>query len=260
VRELTSPSRREIVDYVTGKVETDGFVREAAVAERGPGRAMKSMRIPSADEGGWRGRLTRATVEQFKAIADDPTEDEDKAKAFSKETGLALREAKLIVEALSGSKDAVEKRIKAVSEGRADFYQGVGAASYRRLFAYHLGRLRGWCDEPVSSDIKRLIRAPGSLHGKTGLRAIPLTRNKLDDFDPLVDAAVLDDEPISINVSKPIKVEIGGKTFDLKPGVQKLPRFAAVFTILRRSALLEGDTPPPPPPKAETKAPPAKAA
>jgi hypothetical protein len=82
----------------------------------------------------------------------------------------------------------------------------------------------------------------------------------LDEFDPLVDAVVLDDEPISINVSKPIKIEIAGRTFDIKPGVQKLPRFAAVFTILRRSALLEGDTPPPPPPpKVKAEAPATKA-
>ncbi|CVK33100.1 DNA primase small subunit domain-containing protein [Methanoculleus bourgensis] len=29
-------------------------------------------------------------------------------------------------------------------------------------------------DEPVTTDIKRLIRAPGSLHGGSGMRVVPL--------------------------------------------------------------------------------------
>lgn len=251
VHELGSPSRREIVDYVTGKVDSDSFVSDTTVAVT-TGRAMKSPSIPSVKAGGWKGRLARATVEQLRALADDPAEPEEKAKAFSKETGVALREAKVFVEALSGAPESTKKRLAALSEGNAGFYQGIGPGSYRKLFAYHLERLRGWCDEPVSSDVKRLIRAPGSLHGKTGLRAIPMTRDQVDDFDPLVDGVALGDEPVKINVSRPIKVELKGETFDLKPGVQKLPEYAAVFTILRRHALLEGDTPPaPPPPKNE---------
>jgi DNA primase small subunit len=146
-----------------------------------------------------------------------------------------------------------------MAEGNAGIYQGIGGGSYRKLFAYHLERLKGWCDEPVSSDVKRLIRAPGSLHGKTGLRAIPLSRDQVDRFDPLVDAVVLGDDPVAINVSRPIQFTLKGEPFDLKPGVQKLPLYAAVFTILRRHALLEGDTPPaPPPPKAAPQAPAGK--
>lgn len=249
VHELGSPSRREIVDYITGKVDTDAFVSDTTVAVT-TGRAMKSPSIPPVKAGGWKGRLARATVDQLRSLADDPAGPEEKAKAFSKETGVALREAKVFVEALSGTRESTAKRLAALSEGNAGFYQGIGPGSYRKLFAYHLERLRGWCDEPVSSDVKRLIRAPGSLHGKTGLRAVPLTRDQVDDFDPLVDAVVLGDEPLSIHVSRPLKVEMKGETFDLQPGVQKLPLSVAVFTILRRHALLEGDTPPaPPPPK-----------
>jgi len=255
VLELGSPSRREIVDYITGKVETDEFVTEPTVSVT-MGRPMKSPAIPPVKAGGWRGRLSRATVEQLKALADDPREPEARAKALASETGMGLKEAKVFVEALSGSPESTKKRLAALSEGNAGFYQGIGAGSYRKVFSYHLARLRGWCDEPVSSDVKRLIRAPGSLHGKTGLKAVPLTRDKVDSFDPLVDAVVLDDEPVSINVARPIKFDLAGSTFDLKPGVQKLPVFAAVFTILRRGALMEGDTPPaPPPPKAAPQAP-----
>jgi DNA primase small subunit len=254
VRELSSPMRRELVDYVTGKVEPANFVREAAVAQKF-GHAVRSVRIPAATEGGWPGKLTRATVQQLRALASDPRPGPEKAMAFAAETGLAPREAKIFVEALSGSEAAVEKKLAAVADGLADIHAGIGAGSYRRLFTYNLGRLRGFCDEPVSSDVKRLIRAPGSLHGKTGLRAVPLTRDRLDAFDPLDEAVVLDDEPVRVTVSKPFKMKLKGQMFDLAPGPQALPKFAAVFVILRRQALLEGDTPPPPPEKKATAAP-----
>ena len=248
VRELTSPMRREIVDFVTGKVESDDFVRDATVETRA-GRPVKSIRIPPSTAGGWPGLLSRATLEQLKAISTDARPPEEKAKALAQATGIHTREAKTLVEALSGTPDAVSKRLASVSEGIADIHQGVGSQTFRHLFAYHLNRLKGWCDEPVSSDVKRLIRAPGSLHGKTGLRAVPLTRDKLDEFDPLVEAVVLDDEPVKLTVSpsaKPFTL----KGLDFKPaaGPLTLPRFAAVFLILRRQALLEGDTPPAPPP------------
>jgi DNA primase small subunit len=255
VRELSSPMRRELVDFVTGKVDSSEFVREAPVASKFKG-ALKSVRIPSAKEGGWRGKLTRATVQQLKDLAQGGGTSEEKAKAFGKETGLATREAKIFVEALSGSDAAVQKKLAAIADGWADFHQGIGAKSFTHLFAYHLERLKGWCDEPVSSDVKRLIRAPGSLHGKTGLRAVPLTRDQLDAFDPLEEAAVLDEEPIRVTVSKPFKMKLKGQHFALSPGPQALPKFAAVFVILRRQALLEGDTPPAPP---EPKAAPAPA-
>lgn len=250
VRELTSPMRREIVDYITGKIDTEAFVRDAAVAERA-GRSMKSVRIPAATEGGWRGKLTQATVEQLRALSQDIRPPDEKARALAAETGIGAREAKALVDAFTGNPPAVAKRIASVAAGIADIHQGVGAGTFRHLFAFHLNRLKGWCDEPVSSDVKRLIRAPGSLHGKTGLRATPLTRDKLDDFDPLVDAVALDDEPIKVMASPTAKpFTLMGEEFKPSPGPQMLPRYAAVFLILRRQALLEGDTPPaPPPPK-----------
>ncbi|MCK4479723.1 MAG: hypothetical protein KAV01_04275, partial [Candidatus Lokiarchaeota archaeon] len=40
-------------------------------------------------------------------------------------------------------------------------------------------------DVPVSIDIHRLIRYPGSLHGKTGFKVQELNPNDLDDYNPL---------------------------------------------------------------------------
>jgi DNA primase small subunit len=96
----------------------------------------------------------------------------------------------------------------------------------------------GEADEPVTSDIKRLIRLPGSIHGKTALRVVPLRIEDLETFDPLRDAVAFGDAPVAVDVSKPEKVRLKGKEWDLQPGKQTLPEHVALFAALRRKALL----------------------
>src|SRR5207247_3365741 len=72
-------------------------------------------------------------------------------------------------------------------------------------------------DEPVTSDIKRLIRMPSSLHGKTGLQVVPMSRDDLDNFRPLRDAVprAWTDEPVRVNLKNKITLEIRGEAFNL---------------------------------------------
>src|SRR4029077_225847 len=49
-------------------------------------------------------------------------------------------------------------------------------------------QVQGETDAPVTTDIHRLIRLPGSLHGGTGFRVVPLDRDRLDRFDPFREA------------------------------------------------------------------------
>jgi DNA primase small subunit len=99
--------------------------------------------------------------------------------------------------------------------------------------------LSGQVDEPVTSDIKRLIRLPFSLHGKTGLRVIKMSREQLDDFDPLRDAVpeTLGDAPIKLIMSKKVDIRLRGERFSLE-GEVEVPEFAALFLLCRREASL----------------------
>ena len=98
-------------------------------------------------------------------------------------------------------------------------------------------RLSGEVDEPVTADIKRLIRLPGSVHGKSGLRVMPLTRDQLNDFDPLMDAVPpqYSDEDVLITMRKDTDITIRGQHFRLS-GTQKVPEYAAVFLVGRKMA------------------------
>ena len=43
-------------------------------------------------------------------------------------------------------------------------------------------KAKGETDEPVTADVKRLIRLPGSLHGKSGLKVVTLTRGRVAEL------------------------------------------------------------------------------
>ncbi len=98
----------------------------------------------------------------------------------------------------------------------------------------------GNTDEPVTSDIKRLIRMPSSLHGKTGLQVIPLTRDAIDEFRPLRDAVprVWTDDLVHVNLKNKISLEIRDQVFNLAPGVNDVPQYLAIFLAARGLATL----------------------
>ena len=86
-------------------------------------------------------------------------------------------------------------------------------------------------DEPVTSDIKRLIRLPGSIHGGSGLIARMV--DDLDDFDPLVDAVIFSEEEKKIISDRNMEVRMMDNTYKIKKGENKVPEFVAVFLICR---------------------------
>ena len=51
-------------------------------------------------------------------------------------------------------------------------------------------RLRSHIDTVVTTDIHRLIRMPGTLNGKTGLKATVLDLDELENFDPFNEPVV----------------------------------------------------------------------
>jgi DNA primase small subunit len=101
-------------------------------------------------------------------------------------------------------------------------------------------RMEGETDEPVTSDIKRLIRLPSSLHGKTGMRVTILTREELDDFEPLSHAfpEAFTSESVAVDIQVPVSIKLRNETFDLKEGVVDVPEYAAVYLMCRGAARL----------------------
>ncbi len=92
-------------------------------------------------------------------------------------------------------------------------------------------------DEPVTIDVHRLIRTPGSLHGKSGLMVMTLSPDKVDDFDPLTEAIPLVFQDNSeVNVTKKMELDFDGARHEVQEGYTVLPTYAALFTVLKGSA------------------------
>ncbi|WP_440951165.1 DNA primase catalytic subunit PriS [Methanosphaerula subterraneus] len=95
-------------------------------------------------------------------------------------------------------------------------------------------------DEPVTTDIKRLIRMPTSLHGGSGLRVVPLTISEVQEFDPLVDAVVFGDRDVQVTAEKALTVSLLGSTYQVGAGTQTVPEAVAVFLCCRGLAEIAG--------------------
>ncbi|MCZ7393579.1 MAG: DNA primase catalytic subunit PriS [Candidatus Methanoperedens sp.] len=96
-------------------------------------------------------------------------------------------------------------------------------------------------DEPVTADVKRLIRMASSLHGGSGMRVVPLSLALLPEFEPLNEAVVFGENEIKIEVISPLKpqnsvVEMKGKSFTVTEGINTLPEYAAVYLMCRGAA------------------------
>ena len=91
-------------------------------------------------------------------------------------------------------------------------------------------------DEPVTTDTKRLIRMPTSLHGGSGMRVQPLELRDLHDFDPLVDAVVFGTRDVRVNLNFTMKMPMLGSTYELQKGITTVPEAVAVFLCARGAA------------------------
>lgn len=85
-------------------------------------------------------------------------------------------------------------------------------------------------DEPVTTDVHRLIRYPLSLHGKSGMMVKPVPIENFDQFQPLNDA-IPDcfDFDVKFMSSRKMKVNMMGKEIGIQPGEAKIPAYAAAF-------------------------------
>src|SRR5438128_6880770 len=231
---LGSHERREIVDWITAKgLDVQATFRESAFDAtefKGHTRVKKKVVGPRRGEPVWAGKIGRGIDElmvQFEKMGPEGAagfmtsfEGVDRGAAESLYESLfkvratkprtirgvdRVREGQL--EALPDkARDLLVRLVVDVQQIRLDERAGVPLEGIVQ---------RGETDEPVTSDIKRLIRMPSSLHGKTGLQVIPLTRHEIDDFRPLRDAVpkAWTDEPIRMNLKNKISMEIRDEAF-----------------------------------------------
>jgi DNA primase small subunit len=249
VLELNSYERREVVDLITGKADLDKYLQvvpfKGGMRTDGRGYTSKTLVMPSPDRGDWRGDLTRATLALFRELDGMLREDrrEEVLGRLSSLAELEQDEAREFLELLLKEDDAGQRRLdRLLDDYTVDLQKDIGPKFWRRIHEKLFVQMAGETDEPVTADTKRLIRLPGSIHGKSGLRVVKLTRDELEDFDPLTDAIAFGVEPVEVEGLSDVTYGLGGQDHVLeKGGRTELPEYAAVFACLRGMAQLPAD-------------------
>ena len=235
---LGTHERREIVDYVTSNGLNIDWVfpytryvtSTANVNGMEKANVSRIRTIPPADSGGWKLRMRNSLKDVVNDVCDmDP---KDIKKEYPSVKSVATKTIENHQIDLRKSRNLIfeNNKMSTLSKGTQEFLIKIMAED----MAF---RLSGEVDEPVTADIKRLIRLPGSVHGKSGLRVMPLTRDELTDFDPLVSAVPTQysDEDVTITMRKDTDITIKGQHFKLS-GTTKVPEYAAVFLVGRKMA------------------------
>lgn len=231
--ELSSQERREIVDFITGTgLDAGRFLREEVVGTRGRNspfeRAVTRLRVSAETDPAWGGRLNRALVRYLAKLKEAP--DETILQTVRALPGIGAKRAD---QALLDLRALDLDRVRQTYLDQSDILRKLVPT----VLANEIIPLaKGETDEPVTSDTKRLIRLPGSLHGKSGLKVVALRLDEVEAFDPLVEAVAFGTEPVRLNVAKPIEIPLAGNSIRLDPGPATVPESHAVYAVARGAA------------------------
>lgn len=242
VLSLNSHERREIVDYIT---LPDAFDIERLIIKKPlknksykqHGSTEHTYHLPDVNSTGWKGLLRKGVIDFIKEY-----QEKDKEEAIKE-----LRSYQGIGKQLS---EVIWKELFDEKTGRANLILNDGNLeafseniNRNRFVEFILNKLRvempGETDEPVTADVKRLIRLPGTLHGKSGLVVRKLELSELDGFDPLRDAVWdgFSDEAVKITGKADYSIRLKGEEFVVSEGGEtEVPEFAAVFFLGQKRA------------------------
>jgi len=235
---LGTHERRELVDYITCSGLNIDWVfpfqrvvtSQQKTAAGNRTNIARDRLIPPPEAGGWRRRMRVGLMDLVNDVCDlDPR--------VLKRTYPSIASSDI---------RTITKMQEDVRSSRKVLFEKNTMATLNRSTQENLVKIMGEdvapaltaeVDKPVTPDIKRIIRLPGSVHGKTGLRVTPITRDELTDYDPLQSAvpSSYSDEPTKVTMKKNYEFDMKGEHFSLS-GETEVPEFAAVFLVGRRVA------------------------
>ncbi|MEM2107731.1 MAG: hypothetical protein QXL10_00390, partial [Candidatus Bathyarchaeia archaeon] len=133
------------------------------------------------------------------------------------------------------NKEVLLKRC--IEENRWDSVRGIGVGTWRKLAKYVQSLEAAKIDTVVTTDIHRLIRMSGTLHGKTGLLKVEFPVKSLECFDPLREAVAFKEGTARVSVLEAPEFRLGDNTLGpYKNQTVELPTAAAVLLICKGRA------------------------
>jgi DNA primase small subunit len=215
VRSLDSMARKEIVDYVSGV----GLALFGKAKNDSP-KKKRGSKAFGLNDFGWNRRI-KLGMRKFLLGA---------SKEDLNNLGLK-RNSEVIMK----NKEGILKRC--LDDDRWNSVKGVSVETWTKLAEYVKDLESAKIDTVVTTDIHRLIRADGTLHGKTGLLKVEFPVKDLDNFDAFTKAVAFKEGEAKVLVSDAPEFRLGGKTFGpYKKQQVVLPTAAAVLLICKGRA------------------------
>lgn len=227
IRNLTSEDRREIANYVSGHNISLDILGLTTVNNIIYGLMGKNI--------GWSEKIIMKIIEILQNYSDSKIE-------------LLLTKFGLNKDTIKSFLNSKNDFLQLISQNEDNMWniEGFGIKNWSLLLYGIIGEIGAEIDEPVTIDIHRLIRYPGSLHGKTGFKVQELFADDLDDFNPLNELNERLD-PIVFKSKKQINqklevientipsIKIKGEKFGPFPKGEKIevPHYFAVFLLCK---------------------------
>ncbi|MDQ1281594.1 MAG: primase small subunit [Thermoproteota archaeon] len=216
VRQLDQVARKEIVDYVLGtglKVEFHGLM------EVGKSKIVEG---PNLFDPSWNGRIAKGVYDFLKTSTPQQIEEIEGIK--SNKSKKAMEHRDLILKSWN-------------KKARWGALKDVSFRTWVKLAEYGLKKQTSFIDTVVTTDIHRLIRAPFTLHGKTGLKAVSISLEHLKQFDPFVEAIAFSKGTLKVNVNESHKFRLGNEVFGpYRQETIELPMAAAMYLLCKKAA------------------------
>jgi DNA primase small subunit len=231
LRKLNSDERREIVDYLTGE--------NISFEVLGLGEKSQMIHGLSKENIGWSQKI----MKKIEEILCKPKTEIGNLLLDKNRFGFTSNYVKSF---LNYKDDFLEL----ISKGERNVWaiEGFGLTNWKKFLRGIVKLIGIELDEPVSIDIHRLIRYPGSLHGKTGFKVQEIELNKLDDFNPLDESDEKLDPIVFISKKITQKLEILERVLPITkikgtnygPYIQgekiEVPHHIAVFLLCKEVA------------------------
>lgn len=249
---MSRNSRRELVDYITGRgLDLDTVLPSKQIVVdqfKDHKKTVTSYELPPKEAGGWMKKIRIMIGSLLERWASMP-EEEVTAEMMEKH-GMGKKRAEALYKDMfiDGKwKDiAAEGKLDTLSESG-----GVGIKWFVKIIEgiieeHNVSEIGddvvGTTDEPVTGDIKRLIRLPMSIHGGSFLCAVPLALDDLSSFNPLIHALPkgLGDDIYRIRLDRTPEEDtiiLGESEYHIEDEME-LPEHAVPFVLAKYKAKL----------------------
>ncbi|TFF92120.1 MAG: hypothetical protein EU543_05825 [Promethearchaeota archaeon] len=232
IRTLDSDQRREIVDYLTGhnlSFEILGLEKRAL--------NIYGLIRENLD---WSRKIINKMINMLQTYSDEQLNN------FLKRIGLNSN----VIKSFLNSKDNFLYTLK-VDDHNLWSIEGFDIITWKKFLRGIVDEVGVELDEPVTIDIHRLIRYPGTLHGKTGFKVQELLIDELeafnplnetrDDLDPIIFKSSENTHKIKIIERQVPQTKIKGETYGPYENgeIVEVPNHIAIFLLCKEVAVLE---------------------